>query len=642
MEPVFVGADGVQEPDRKYILHDIEEEEGEGGEGGQETTSNEDTGIPASETCPNVPEEEITPEIITANEEQEEKIDSNVMKEENIQSEPPVKKDNIYEDSSIEFKENSLGTQMDDGQNTAMVETSSLALPEPEKGYEDISLPLGLVISPEKTVEKEGNNKVEFIPGQSKSVEDQRWQDSLVPISDDDSPLKVMIQDDGTEKYHVHDDSASKVHVDDDPVNKVIVDDTAEINMIVDIEDNDASKFMETDSDIDDTDSEAFKSKLLDNRAKRYEERNHETQSDDVATLPENSDFMTEMDTWLKDIKYAANARDAQNIRGKMQGHISNHPHSLLRYEHGKDPLFHLGRYICFTDSSELLELKDPIPWIRSVGGKDGTEQPSKQKELLKCFARLRDFILFKMLSTDFGTGYQDLQRKRDLRQNLLDLEDHIKRSNFSETLDKLINIQAEKKKSVKAQLNPNLSKNEVNAVKTWLTSEEWKEIYNTNIATWEKATAAASTMKANKESRKNSKKRKKLGENCDDKGPEDETVSKRKRRKPMRYQSEDEEEKKVEVGESASDPGRKNGTKTSKSEGKVGCGSSSSDKEGMKSQDSVIKPKETKKLKSKGKIGSGSSNSDKEEMKSTDSVIIKPKDFTAFGAFTQHTLGKF
>ena len=61
-----------------------------------------------------------------------------------------------------------------------------------------------------------------------------------------------------------------------------------------------------------------------------------------------------------------------------------------------------------------------------------------------------------------------------------------------------------------------------------------------------------------------------------------------------------------------------------------------------MKSQDSVIKPKETKKLKSKGKIGSGSSNSDKEEMKSTDSVIIKPKDFTAFGAFTQHTLGKF
>ena len=618
MEPVFVGVDGIHEPDPKYILHDIDEEEGE------ETTRNVDSGIPASETCPNIPEEDNSPEIIMANEQKEEKVVSD------IQSEPPVKKDKSHEDSSIEFTftDNFLGTPMDDGKNSTMVETcgsvfklpqttvvlsnSSLATPEPMKCYEDFSLPPGLVISPEKTIEKEGNNKVEFIqeaPGQSKSVEDQRWQDSLVPISDDDSPLKVMIEDDGTEKYHVHDDSATKVHVDDDPINKVIVDDTADINMIVDIEDNDASKFMETDSDIDDTDSEDFKSKLMDNRAKRYEERNHEIQADDVATLPENSDFMTEMDTWLRDIKYAANARDAQNIRGKMQGHISNHPHSLLRYEHSKDPLFHLGRYICFTDSSELLELKDPIPWIRSVGGKDGTEQPSKQKELLKCFARLRDFILFKMQNTNFGTGYQDLQRKRDLRQNLLDLEDHIKRSNFSETLDKLINIQAEKKKNAKAQLNPNLSKNEVNAVKTWLTSDEWKEIYDTNIAVWEKATTAASTMKANKESGKKSKKRKNSEENCEHKGLEDETeqtrVSKRKRRKTIKNQSADEEENEVEVEEAAASSGKENKTKKYKSGGKVGCGSSTSDKEG-------------------------------------DSVIIKPRDFTAFAAFTQHTLGRF
>ena len=594
MEPVFVGADGVPEPDPKYILHDIDEEEDE-----EETTENVDTNIPASEVCPD-PVQDV----------------SNIMKEDNMESEPPVKKAKKQEVSSHELIDNSLSTPMAVISNS----NSSLATLETKKHTDDFNLPPGLVISAE-SIEKEENNKEdkeEIIqaPGQSKSIEDQLWLPDSVPISEDDSPLKVIVDDDSYAKFHVNDDSATKVIVDDDPVNKVIVNDEKLIvggRMTVD------EDLIEADSDIDDTDSEDFKSKLMDNRTKRYEDRNEEIQPDDVASLPENSDFMTEMDTWLKEIKYAANARDAQNIRGKMRGHISNHPHSLLRYEHSKDPLFHLGRYVCFTDSSELLELRDPIPWIRSLGGKDGTEQPSKQKELLKCFARLRDFILFKMQNTNFGTGYQDLQRKRDLRQNLLDLEDHIKRSNFSETLDKLINVEAEKRKTAKAQLNPNLSKNEVNAVKTWLTSEEWEELRDKNIAVWEKATTAASTLKANKESRKKNKKRNTSGEDCEDKGLEDETkqitVSKRQRRKPVRYQSADEEENKQEVEDLTT-----------------------SDKEGMKSSDSVIK---TKGIKSKRQVGCGSSSNDKGETKSSDSVIIKPKDFTAFGAFTQHTLGR-
>ena len=365
MEPVFVGADGVPEPDPKYILHDIDEEEDE-----EETTENVDTNIPASEVCPD-PVQDV----------------SNIMKEDNMESEPPVKKAKKQEVSSHELIDNSLSTPMAVISNS----NSSLATLETKKHTDDFNLPPGLVISAE-SIEKEENNKEdkeEIIqaPGQSKSIEDQLWLPDSVPISEDDSPLKVIVDDDSYAKFHVNDDSATKVIVDDDPVNKVIVNDEKLIvggRMAVD------EDLIEADSDIDDTDSEDFKSKLMDNRTKRYEDRNEEIQPDDVASLPENSDFMTEMDTWLKEIKYAANARDAQNIRGKMRGHISNHPHSLLRYEHSKDPLFHLGRYVCFTDSSELLELRDPIPWIRSLGGKDGTEQPSKQKELLKCFARLR------------------------------------------------------------------------------------------------------------------------------------------------------------------------------------------------------------------------------------------------------------
>ena len=57
MEPVFVGSDGVPEPDQKYILHDIDEEEDEEGE---ETTRYVDTDFLASETCPMVPEKEKT------------------------------------------------------------------------------------------------------------------------------------------------------------------------------------------------------------------------------------------------------------------------------------------------------------------------------------------------------------------------------------------------------------------------------------------------------------------------------------------------------------------------------------------------------------------------------------------------------
>ena len=620
MEPVFVGADGVPEPDPKYILHDIDEEEDV-----EETTGNVDTDIAAAEVRPHSVQDvsnegcanmfgkslEVSQEI----EEKDEEIVSNIMKENNMESEPPVKKAKKQEVAGNELIDNSLGTPM------AVILNSSLDTLETKKPTDDFNLPTGLVISPAKSVEKEEYNKdkEEIIqaPGQSKSIDDQLWMPDSVPISEDDSPLKVIVDDDSHEKFHVYDDSATKVVVDDDPSNKVIVNEE-KFNVGGRITVNEDR--METDSDFDDADSEDFKSKLMDNRTKRYEDRNEEIQLDDVASLPENSDFMTELDTWLKDVKYAANARDAQNIRGKMRGHISNHPHSLLRYENSKDPQFHLGRYVCFTDSSQLLELSDPIPWIRSLGGKDGTEQPSKQKELLKCFARLRDFILFKMQSTKFGTDYQDLQRKRDLRQNLLDLEDHIKRSNFSETLDKLINVEAEKRKNAKAQLNPNLSKNEVNAVKTWLTSEEWAELRDANIAIWEKATTAASSLKANKESRKKSKKRNNSGEDCEDKGLEDETeqkkVSSRKRRKPMRYQSADEEVNKHEVEELAS-----------------------SDKGEMKSSDSVIKPEG---IKSKEKVGCGSSSNDKGEMKSSDSVIIKPKDFTAFGAFTQHTLGRF
>ena len=69
---------------------------------------------------------------------------------------------------------------------------------------------------------KEENTKEESIQasGQSMSL-----RLDYVPISEDDSPLKVMIEDDSPEKFHINDDSATKVIVDDDPSNKLIIND---------------------------------------------------------------------------------------------------------------------------------------------------------------------------------------------------------------------------------------------------------------------------------------------------------------------------------------------------------------------------------------------------------------------------------
>ena len=117
MEPVFVGADGVPEPDPKYILHDIDEEEDV-----EETTGNVDTDIAAAEVRPHSVQDvsnegcanmfgkslEVSQEI----EEKDEEIVSNIMKENNMESEPPVKKAKKQEVAGNELIDNSLGTPM--------------------------------------------------------------------------------------------------------------------------------------------------------------------------------------------------------------------------------------------------------------------------------------------------------------------------------------------------------------------------------------------------------------------------------------------------------------------------------------------------------------------------------------------------
>ena len=416
-------------------------------------------------------------------------------------------------------------------------------------------------------------------------VEDQLWQ------SQGDDASKVFIDDDDYSKVHIEDDSSSKYHVNDDPLNKIVFEEDP-VDKYLKKEDK---FFVVDETKVDDLyveDSDEFKRKLLDNRHERYSLRNLDLHENDIAKLPANEEFLEDLDDYLKTVKYTANSQNAKNIRGKTRGHIGTHPHSLLRYETDLDPEFNLSRLICFTNPGQLIELKDPMTWIRKqIGGDDGRQNPSMQKELLKAYSRVRDYVLFKLQNTKMGSDYQDLQRKRDLRQNIEDIEDNLKRNNTWRQLESLVKNEANKVKTAKAQQNPTRANDEANCVPNWFKSDVFEGLLRDHLKVYEDATAAASKANNKKTSREKAKADNEdegkgaLEENVDMPPPNQIKRTKRTKKVPIRFQQADDLKK-----------------------------------------DPVVPSSSTK----------------AKEKSPPPPVIIKPKDFTSFAAFTQFTLGKF
>ena len=429
-------------------------------------------------------------------------------------------------------------------------------------------------------------------------VEDKLWQspgDSNLKANtsfNSDDASKVFIEDDDSSKVHIDDDPSNKYHVNDDPLNKIVFEEDS-----VDKYRKEEDKFLLVDESkvVDDLfyeDSEEFKRKLIENRNERYSLRNEDLYENDIAKLPANEEFLEDLDDYLKTVKYTANSRNAENIRGKTRGHIGTHPHSLLRYETDLDPEFNLSRLICFTNPGQLIELKDPVTWIRKqIGGHDGRQNPSMQKEMLKAYSRVRDYVLFKLQNTKMGSDYQDLQRKRDLRQNIEDIEDNLKRNNTWRHLESLVKNEANKVKTAKAQQNPTRANDEANCVPNWFKSDVFEGLLRDNLKVYEDATAAASKPKLKKTSWEKAKAENEdegkgaLEENVDMPPPTQIKRTKRTKKVPIRFQQADDLKK-----------------------------------------DPVVPSSSTK----------------AKEKSPSPPVIIKPKDFTSFAAFTQFTLGKF
>ena len=457
------------------------------------------------------------------------------------------------------------------------------------------------------------------------SVEDELWQSqeksklkANISINSDDES-KVFIDDDDESKVHIDDDPSNKYHVNDDPLTKIVFEEDAADKYR---KEEDKSLLVD-ESKVDDffyEDSDEFKRSLMENRNDRYSLRNIDLHENDVAKLPANEEFLEDLDDYLKTVKYTANSRNAENVRAKTRGHIGTHPHSLLRYETDLDPEFNLSRLICFTNPGQLIELKDPVTWIRKqIGGHDGRQNPSMQKEMLKAYSRVRDYVLFKLQNTKMGSSYQDLQRKRDLRQNIEDIEDNLKRNNTWGQLESLVKNEANKVKTAKAQQNPTRANDEANCVPNWFKSDVFDGLLRDNMKVYEDATAAAS--KQNHKETSGNKKKKRTRSEINRDAVED---------------SKDESPVEVDVEKAKAD----------NEEGKVAL----EENVDMPPPFQIKRTRRTKKVPirfqqaddlKKDPVVPSSSTKAKEKSPSPP-VIIKPKDFTSFAAFTQFTLGKF
>ena len=457
-------------------------------------------------------------------------------------------------------------------------------------------------------------------------VEDKLWQspgDSNLKADtsfNSDDASKVFIDDDDFSKVHIDDDPSNKYHVNDDPLNKIVFEEDS-----VDKYGKEEDMFLTVDeSKVDDLfyeDSNEFKRKLLEGRNERYSLRNEDLHENDIAKLPANEEFLEDLDDYLKTVKYTANSRNAENIRGKTRGHIGTHPHSLLRYETNLDPEFNLSRLICFSNPGQLVELKDPMTWIRKqIGGDDGRQNPSMQKEMLKAYSRVRDYVLFKLQNTKMGSDYQDLQRKRDLRQNIEDIEDNLKRNNTWGQLESLVKNEANKVKTAKAQQNPTRANDEANCVPNWFKSDVFDGLLRDNMKVYEDATAAASKLNHKETSGKKEKKRTRSEINRDavedskEESPDKVDVEKAK--------ADNEEEGKGALEENVDMPPPFQIKRTRRTK-KV-----------------PIRFQQADDLKKDPVVASSSTKA--KEKSPPPPVIIKPKDFTSFAAFTQFTLGKF
>ena len=109
------------------------------------------------------------------------------------------------------------------------------------------------------------------------------------------------------------------------------------------------------------------------------------------------------------------------------------------------------------------------------MAGPSGKLEPGRRKEAYKAFLRLKSYLIFKLNSTMFSGS--EIKFKREIRENMNDIEEDLTSKKLLSKLDNEVKIQAQKKKQMEEIINPKNDEQNTDAVKTWFESSQARDL---------------------------------------------------------------------------------------------------------------------------------------------------------------------
>ena len=187
-----------------------------------------------------------------------------------------------------------------------------------------------------------------------------------------------------------------------------------------------------------------------------------------------NAVIITEFEAFLRALKFDTSTSDSNlsTVR-KCLGHLFLYEDSMLNFFCEKIPGYDLGLHFD-PHSDGFLEVRDPTAtggWIQSLAGPSGKSEPSRRKEMLKCHARWRQFVIEKLEDVSFGSMAEAFYRKEIVIKNLIKISEKISQKKVFSQLTKLESQARTQKQRARQILFPSQNFKEQNSVKMWFES---------------------------------------------------------------------------------------------------------------------------------------------------------------------------
>ena len=212
--------------------------------------------------------------------------------------------------------------------------------------------------------------------------------------------------------------------------------------------------------------------------------------------LPENKKFYSGFVDWWKNIgaNNVTKNKDTSTLR-MTTNYIFLNDDSYLNYQSSKNPEFNMDRLVAFG-SEEYLALPSPMSWLAEVGGKSGRLMPSRRKEMLKCFQRLKMYLVYLLNEGNSFQGDKILM-KDAVERHLEDIDKELKQKKLNKQFDKLYKQQKKRKERMEEIVQPSASDSIQNSVKTWFFSEEAQRLEVEAMTIYNQAMALKTITKA-------------------------------------------------------------------------------------------------------------------------------------------------